>query len=308
MRIRHVRPALLPVSLLLVGLCLPCAGRQAKNRASAPSAASETVVFAVKKNVTDDAAAGDATIDPVVIIRGGRFIAPPIETEVEGATASAANNGKRFVANFYRPNRRYRLLFGGGEAGSVSVVKYEEPGCVGLTANARLQTTLKLGGEVDALATNSEKLGGQNVRRAPDESERAVASKLAQSAFRQKNAKESTIAKMKTLNLTAVDLNKDGVSELVGAYLIEGQAGVEHALLMIFERKGETYAPVMTWHHFGSEADAEYRRLVDVLDLDGDGVSELVVQGLYYESHDYMIYKRQAGQWRVAYKGGGGGC
>lgn len=132
--------------------------------------------------------------------------------------------------------------------------------------------------------------------------------KLAQAAFRRKGVNDATLAKMQTLNLTGVDLNKDGVSELVGAFIIQGPAGVEHALFMIFEQQGEAYAAALTWHHHGEEADAQYRRLVDVLDIDGDGQSEIVVQGLYYESHDYMIYKKASGQWREVYKGGGGGC
>lgn len=149
MRLFQVCPAALLTTLLLLLIAWGTSGGQTPPRRTPPlSTSADTVVFAVKKNPADSASTGDSTIDPVVVIRRGRLTAPPIETEVEGATA--ANNGKRFVANFYRPHRQYRLLFGGVPSGTVSVVSYEEPGCVGLSANARLQTALKLGGEVDA--------------------------------------------------------------------------------------------------------------------------------------------------------------
>jgi hypothetical protein len=44
------------------------------------------------------------------------------------------------------------------------------------------------------------------------------------------------------------------------------------------------------------------------VDFDGDGVGEVIAMGSYYESNDYVIYKRQQGRWRPVYKGGGGGC
>jgi hypothetical protein len=37
-------------------------------------------------------------------------------------------------------------------------------------------------------------------------------------------------------------------------------------------------------------------------------VGEVVVEGTYYESNDYVVYKRERGRWRPVYQGGGGGC
>jgi len=33
-----------------------------------------------------------------------------------------------------------------------------------------------------------------------------------------------------------------------------------------------------------------------------------VGQHFYYESYDFVIYKKQKGQWQSIYRGGGGGC
>ena len=113
---------------------------------------------------------------------------------------------------------------------------------------------------------------------------------------------------METNNLTAADLGGDGRAELIGSFIITGEFGVEDALLLIAEPGIDDLAVTLDWYHHGQEADSHYRRLVDVLDLDGDGTSEVIVQGIYYESHDYFIYKKQRGAWHAVYQGGGGGC
>lgn len=52
----------------------------------------------------------------------------------------------------------------------------------------------------------------------------------------------------------------------------------------------------------------EDRKLVDVVDLDGDGTAEVIGEGFEIENNLYVIYKRQAGTWRPVYQGGGGGA
>jgi hypothetical protein len=113
---------------------------------------------------------------------------------------------------------------------------------------------------------------------------------------------------METLNLTASDLDRDGKAELVGSFRAVGTDYTNYALFIIFEPAGGKFKAALTWYHKGAEATAADRRLVDQLDLDGDGVSEVIAEGHYYESNDYFIYKKQRGQWRSVYQGGGGGC
>ena len=76
----------------------------------------------------------------------------------------------------------------------------------------------------------------------------------------------------------------------------------------IFEPEAGGFKPALTWFHRGSEADAEERLLVDIVDLDGDGLAEVIAEGFYYESNDYIIYKKRQGHWVSVYQGGGGGC
>jgi hypothetical protein len=296
-------PILRSVTRALVALLLltPFAVAQTARKPSLPQRpAAGTVIFSVKKYETT------VNIEPIVILRGRTYAAPP----VDGAGAVAAS--KRFIAEHFKPGRQFRVLFGGGEDGSVRVVKYIEPGCVGMYAEASTDTSARLGGEVQALATNSRTIGaGASSRRAPTEAERAAALDLARAAFARNGATPALVRKMEVFNLTAADLDRDGKFELVGSFRIENntdQTSDAYTLFMIFEPSGVGLRAALTWHHRGGEAEYADRRFVDHADLDGDGLSEVVAEGHYYESNDYFIYKKQQGRWRSVYQGGGGGC
>jgi hypothetical protein len=287
--------------LCLVSSALPATGGRAQTKAARAAANNEAVVFAVKKY--------DATqMEPVVIIRRGVFVKPPVdESDVTGGDIEAQS--KRFISDYFRAGRKYRLLFGGGEGGTVEVQKYLEPGCVGMVAEVTAQTQARLGGEVRALATDSAALGRpQGSRRAPTDAERASALELARSALASNGVGAALVRKMETLNLTAGDLDRDEKADLIGSFRVVGPDYTNYALFMIFEPAGDKLKAALTWYHKGAEADAADRRLVDHLDLDGDGVAEVIAEGHYYESNDYIIYKKQRGQWRSVYQGGGGGC
>lgn len=293
---------LLCCTLSLFAFTAPSFESGAQTRPARPAANKEVVVFAVNKY--------DAMqqMEPVVIVRRGVYVKPPVdESDVAGGDLAAQS--KRFIDEYFRAGRQYRLLFGGGDAGTITVQKYLEPGCVGMNAEVSAQTEARLGGEVRALAVSSDALGrGASSRRVPTEAERASALELARAAFARNAVGAALVKKMETLNLTATDLDRDGRAELVGSFRVVSADYTNYALFMLFEPSGDKFKPALTWYHKGVEATAADRRLVDQLDLDGDGVSEVVAVGHYYESNDYIIYKKQRGQWRAVYQGGGGGC
>ncbi len=135
MKKRTLRTAF-ALSLLLAAYAAPGA-RQKPAQAG-------TVVFAVEKYESN------VMIEPAFVYRGGAFVAPPVD--------SPSNS---FTREYFRPGRKYRLLSGGGEAGSVTVRKYLEPGCVGLVAEAAAETPARLGGRAPPQSrTCSEDLAG----------------------------------------------------------------------------------------------------------------------------------------------------
>ena len=256
----------------------------------------ETVIFSIKKYPDSD-----AHLEPIVIIKAGKYTFPPVEEDLPT---------KQFNDTYFRINRKYRMIFGGGDAGSVTVTKLIEPGCVGLLAQVDVETSVRLGGQVEALAVSSDKVGsGPSSRRAPTESERIQALDIARAVYLQRKAPALLIKKMSTVNLTAVDLDRDARFEMIGSFNIQGANMLAYNLFIIFEQTpAGKYRAAWNWYQKGSEESYEDRSLVDVIDLDGDGVAEVIAEGSYYESNDYVIYKRQGGTWRPIYKGGGGGC
>jgi hypothetical protein len=58
-----------------------------------------------------------------------------------------------------------------------------------------------------------------------------------------------------------------------------------------------------------SENQTENMQLVDTLDLDEDGVDEVITSTTMYEGNQYQILKRgRNGKWTMVYYGGGSGC
>jgi len=285
------------LSAVLAFACAQAAAVGARRTQAAASRAARTVLFAVEKYETN------VTMEPIVIYERGAYAKPPVDDEA---------GSKAFTRDFFRAGRQFRLLSGGGDAGTVTVKKALEPGCVFLAAEVSVETQARLGGRVQALATDSSTLGrGASSRRAPTDAERARAIELARAAYAKNGVSAAFVGKMEVANLTATDLDRDGREELIGSFVIEKKsetAGDAWTLFLIIEPDANTFKTAWEWFHHGYEGEYADRRYVDQVDLDGDGVGEVVAEGSYYESNDYVIYKKQQGRWRPVYQGGGGGC
>lgn len=292
-----MRPSKISLSFLaltLISLLMPRTPGTAQTNArrGGPGGSGGTVIFSVAKDTE-----GTVRMEPVVIISGGKYTAPTADNEAAA---------KKFADAYFRTGRQYRVIFGGGEAGSLTVQNYVADQCLNLVAEVSAQTTARLGGEVQGLALSSDKIGsGASSRRAPTEPERSAALEVARAVYGQRGVGAALLTKMKTVNLTATDLNRDGQFELIGAFKIDGGSEVMYNLFVIFEPTAAgKYKAVWNWYQKGYED----RKLVDVVDLDGDGTAEVIAEGFEIENNFYVIYKRQAGAWRAVYKGGGGGA
>src|SRR6185436_291343 len=163
------------LSLTLMAFLVPHMRSSAQQNAArrAQAAGVGTVIFSLSKDPE-----GGFHLQPIVIVNGRKYTPPP----------SDAGSGvlKKFADNYFRVGREYPVIFGGGAAGSLTVQNYVADTCGNLMAEVGVQTTARLGGEVQALATSSDKIGsGATSRRAPTDAERASALEVARAVYGQ---------------------------------------------------------------------------------------------------------------------------
>jgi hypothetical protein len=286
--------ALLLVSSALI-LCAPPEGNSAATTPAQPR--KNVVVFSVS------AESGIGSMDAVVIVDGKQLRAPYGDEQKD--------RQKSFANEYFAPGKVYRLIFGGGEAGSVTVKKWSE-GCNNIHAEVTPATTVRLGGKVMALATNSETLGKRaSARRAPTDAERAAVMTLMKSIYSQHRTPAGLIASIKVTNITATDLNGDGKYEMIGSFTLAAKNKFERDLFLIAHQQGtvmradfakfQAYQPPP--ETFLSSID-----FIDQLDLDGDGTGEVFATQGGFDGYALLIFKKVGGRWRQVYDTIGDAC
>jgi hypothetical protein len=255
--------------------------------------------------------AAGSHIEPLVGIIEGRYLEPP-SAESEQFAA--------FASRYYRVGQKYRLLFGGGDAGTATVKARpdKDSDCARALASVELQTGARINGLVMGLATNSETLGRRPAaRRFPTAAERAAVNDLAGRIFRQKGVAATAVQDMKTLNMTATDLNGDGKWEVVASFIARTRArtqAVHHLFLIAVPENDGFDIDLMRYTRTtkgdlpegASLDDLEEAVLseviVDHLDLDGDKASEVVTMTTSFEGATYKIYRKQKNHWANIYE------
>jgi hypothetical protein len=244
-------------------------------------------------------------LDPIARIKGATLTDPL----PEGKDAEAASDN--FERIYFAPGRTYPLLFGGSELGSITVEKAEAVGCEGQTATARASKPTPLG--LDALAvTNLEGIRTHdNWRHVATEEQRAEFGRLASDNLKAHGAKAFSLENLKIPSLRATRLRKGGPEVLIGSASLKEKTKVHDLFLVIQFQPGQSQTLLASYHQSRDPQDGvdrQQEKFVDQLDLDGDGTDEIVTISGYYESWDYAIYREQNAEWKLVYKGGGGGC
>lgn len=252
-----------------------------------------------------------AHIAPLVGVIEGRLIEPP---SAESETFS------EFASRYYRVGRKYRLLFGGGEAGTVTIKSGpdKESECARAQANVELETTARINGLVMGLATASDALGrNRSSRRFPTAGERTTVADIAKGIFRQKGVAAVALEDMKTINMTATDLGSDGKSEIIASFIVRTEkksAAVHHLFLIAAPEADGLDVDLMRYSRTtagdlpgGASLDDVDQAiltevLVDQLDLNNDKIAEVITMTTSFEGATYKIYRKQKGQWATLYE------
>ncbi|MFL6253928.1 MAG: hypothetical protein ACJ74T_02820 [Pyrinomonadaceae bacterium] len=265
----------------------------------------ESVVFLVTKDATQD-----AQVEPVAIIDSRGALAEPASGDGEHAA---------FLARHYRTGAKYHLIFGGADAGTLTIRAATPAECSPNAASADLDsTTLKLGGNVMALATDGAHAPRtQSSRRAPTADERAAAFAVVKRFLAGKRVSAPVIERgTKTLNLTATDLDGDGREELVGSYVVKIGPKVRDTLFLVAAPQGSSYRALLTKYERVNAKELMDPSLIDnlgedglgtelyveQLDADGDGVGEVFTLSRSFEGTTYRAYQRRRGIWRSVYE------
>ena len=152
-------------------------------------------------------------------------------------------------------------------------------------------------------------------RRSTTQAERPPASLRAK--LHQQNVPAALLPSMEVVNLTATDLDRDGKFELIGSFVAIKRRGgqARYTLFLVAAAQGKGYRTALSQSDkitedrimSGGSIDAVnnggiyVERLVDQLDLDGNGVAEIITTMTGFEGVSYFIYKKSGAQWEKIY-------
>lgn len=251
---------------------------------------------------------GGKTLEPVARIQKGRLAA----IEVSGVRQ------KTFALQYYKPKTNYRLIFGGADAGTVSVAKAAYPGeCAGNSAESTSSSkAVRLSGSLFALATgDSVKLPDAGYRRRPTAAERSIVEDLVRTEMSKQKVSAAALKVLRSQNLTALDVDADGVPEFVGSYWVS-PSDKERDLLFFIARKANAADYGLAYSEFSKVTPGEimngdlsamddgtgHELLLDVLDYDGDGTAEIFTIGKAFEGNNFYVYKASGDVWKRVFE------
>jgi len=212
----------------------------------------------------------------------------------------------------YEVGGRLSVFFGGEKQGQVRINKVAPLQCDSTVAIVAPEPSVRLAKDGMALATNAGGvIGHANHQRKATDQEKELAIHLAMSEFEKHGVleKEERNVEVDQMLVTKIDQNE---GELLIAYVHLKATGAFHEVFLVASLKGPKVETELARYHETKDiedgTDSEDYRFVDQLDLDGDGIDEIVVEVTGYESEEFRILKRLNGAWGRVHVGGQGGC
>ncbi|CAN5215868.1 hypothetical protein BH20ACI2_BH20ACI2_05270 [soil metagenome] len=295
--------------VVLVAVLLVSASVFAQKPKPAPAPKPAPIIFAVLND--------GKMVEPLAYVEGGKLVQPVSGGEEPARLAS-------FNRTYYKANASYRLIFGGAIAGTVTIRSSDPKAeCSANMADvSTVSARAKLRGNVMALATNviaAKK--GSGVRRFPTAAERAQIEALVRSELAIQKVPSAAVKTLRSQNLTALDVDSDGLAELVGTYWVDTSAA-SRALLFFIADKGSDgkYSfgftdfrnikkdDVMSSDITDVDSGVYHERLLDVFDFDNDGVAEVFTYVQSFEGAGFNAYRRESGKWTMIFEGSNYHC
>lgn len=294
-------------ALSLIGL-MSSTAIFAQRKKPAPPQSRQTIVFAVLND--------GKSVEPIGIIDKGTMIeASNGSDDLKKLTA--------FSKTYYAPKTAYKLVFGGVDAGTVTILKSNPK--MECTSNMAEVTTVaakaKLKGLVMGLATNAAVKKGTGMRRLPTAAERSEIETLVRAEFIKNKISDNAVKNMKYHNLTALDVDADGKAEMVGSFFVEPSA-TERGLLFFIAEKGANgkykfghsefrlvkQDEVMSGEIKALDEGIYNELLLDSMEFDGDKTDEIFTYIQGFEGSSFTVYSKRDGKWVKAFEGSNYHC
>ena len=232
---------------------------------------------------------GELLIEPIATVEDS--VLTPVQTSCLSDTVTAED----FSSKYLESGRKYALLFGGASVGEGQV---GEPNRGAATASLTYAGSLKIRGQVRALATNRDSGDFRAASREPATAEqRGAALALARQIFSQHGIREALLPKVRTEYVTRTYLAPSPEPSLIASFSLDAgdNAGLLHSIFFVASQPGEKLQPEFLWIHLSeSETDEEHLRFVDHADLFGNGQDEVVAKlvSLETQTHRYVVFRR----------------
>ena len=253
----------------------------------------------------------DPRMVPLASLDGGKL--KPIHLNATG--------WQTFDRLYHRPGTTYTLYQDGRPVGQATVKQgmwsrqdapiYTLPNCQNLIplAAVSLDAKVKAGITVEFLATNVALSASRpSAPLAPSATAtlaRDVAAKIATDARIPRSRLDSLDFHALAVN-TGATTNPTLIVSYVDPNAEEAAAHGDETsyLFAIADKVGPDYAPGFTQTVNGPAADARYRRYIDHIDLDGNGIDEIILEGWQYGGDTYpMVMRYKAGRWIEVLRG-----
>jgi hypothetical protein len=255
----------------------------------------------------------DPRMVPVAAIVDGML--KPIELTASG--------WREFDAMYTRSNRSYPFYQDGVEMGQVHVRRgmwerpgeplYSLPDCQLLTplSAVSLETRSRLNFTIEALAATP----GIVVRpKAPMKLAKGLDSRAHQIALDVASAAgiDSAALRPSAFHFTAINTGATGSPTLVASFLdpeSTDRNGSTAHVLALADDAGNGYKPTFRHTASGVVGAAEFRRYIDHLDLNGDGIDEIVLEGWQFAGETFISVLGYAnGAWSEVFRGPSSWC
>lgn len=286
------------VILVMTGLITPVLAQKSRR----------PVIFAVLQD--------GRMLEPIAFLNEGKLTSPD-------GDGDALSTGAEFGKVYYKKGAKYNLVFGGANAGTATVTKFESVECMPNMALASVASKrTKLGGFVMGLAVDqSFKVTGSGVRRKPTAAEKSAIDSIVRAEFQKNKVAASALKVLRYHNLTAIDANSDGKIELVGSYWAQTSATARALLFFIaeptaagkFKFAHSEYREIKQDEVMSGEISAVdngvyHELLLDVLDYNADGTSEIFTYVEGFEGASFFAYRKMDGKWVRDFEGSNYHC